>query len=113
MYLQITSTFYTHTTNISQEEKELGLFEEMDEFAKDMVEISESMLRVCAFFHAAITLEKEHVFNPGFTIFIFLKFLFLFSKIKTNKLLDLFLIFLLINIALTECLSNLIVGTFH
>ena len=65
MYLQITSEYYTHTTNISQEEKEEGLLEELDKFTKNMVEISESMSSVCKFFHAAITLEKENLFKPG------------------------------------------------
>ena len=69
MYLQITSAYYTHTTNISPKQKESGLFEEMDKFAKNMVEISESMSSVCEFFHAAITLEKEHLFHPGNTFF--------------------------------------------
>ena len=68
MYLQITSEYYTHTTNMSQEEKESGLFEELDKFAKNMVEISDSMSCVCDFFHAAITLEKEHLYKPGATI---------------------------------------------
>ena len=68
MYLLITSAYYTHNTNISQEEREVALFEEIDKFAKNMVEISKSMSRVCAFFHAAITLSKEHRFRPGATI---------------------------------------------
>ena len=68
MYLQITSAYYTNTTKISQEVKELGLFEEMDKFAKSMNEISESMSSIFVFFHAAITLKKEHLFNPGNTI---------------------------------------------
>ena len=67
MYLQITSAYYTHTTNICQEEKEIGLFEEIDKFAKNIVDISESMLSVCKYFHAAITLER-HLFKPGATI---------------------------------------------
>jgi hypothetical protein len=65
MYLQITSSYYTHNTNISQEEKESGLFEEIDKFNKSMVEISESVSSVCEFFHAATTLEEGHLFEPG------------------------------------------------
>ena len=68
MYLQITSAYYTHTTNIRQKQKDLGLFEEIDKFGKNMMEISGSMSRVCAFFHAAITLKKGHLFKPGNTI---------------------------------------------
>ena len=65
LYLQITSAYYTHSTIISQEEKEVGLFGEMEKFSKDMVAISESMSDVCGFFHAAIKLKKGHCFNPG------------------------------------------------
>ena len=68
MYLQITTAYYTHNTNISQEENEMGLFEETDKFAKNMIHISKSMSTVCMFFHAAITLSKEHLFNPGAAI---------------------------------------------
>ena len=68
MYLQITSAYYTHNTFINQEEKKAGLFQEMELFAKNMVEISESMSKVCGFFHAVIKLEKGHLFNPGTTI---------------------------------------------
>ena len=70
MYLQITSAYYTNNPNISHEEKEVGLFGEMDKFAKDMVAISKSMSEVCGLFHAAIKLKKEHHFNPGATIFL-------------------------------------------
>ena len=69
MYLQITSAYYTHSTIINQEEKEVGLFGEMEKFSKDMVAISKSMSDVCRLFHAAIKLKKEHHFNPGATIF--------------------------------------------
>ena len=65
MYLQITSAYYTHNNNISQEEKEVGLFQQMEKFAKDMIAISKSMSGVCRFFHAAIKLKKEHCLNPG------------------------------------------------
>ena len=68
MYLQIASAYYTHTTKISQEGKQVGLFQELEHFAKNMVEISESMSKVCRFFHAVIKLEKGHLFNPGTNI---------------------------------------------
>ena len=70
MYLQITSTYFTYTTNISKEEKESRLSEEEDKFDKNLAEIFKSMSSVCKFFHAARTLEKENLFNPGDTIFI-------------------------------------------
>ena len=65
MYLQITYTYYTHTTNISQEEKEAGLREEIDKLEKNTVETSQCMLGVCKFFYAALTLKQKHLFNPG------------------------------------------------
>ena len=65
MYLQLTSAYYTHNTIISQGEKELGLFEEMDKFAKNMIEIYEGISSVCPFFHGPVTLEKGHLFKPG------------------------------------------------
>ena len=68
MYLQITSAYYTSNTIISQDEKEAGLFQEMELFAKNMVDISKSMSRVCGFFNAVIKLNKGHLFNPGTTI---------------------------------------------
>ena len=67
MYLQITSTYYAHNTIISQEEKDSGLFEEIDKFSRNMVEISESMSSICEFFHAALTMDKGHCFKPGNT----------------------------------------------
>ena len=68
LYLLVTSTYYTHNTNISKEDREVGVFMEMEKFVVDIVLISKSMSRVCAFFHAAITLPKEHLFRPGATI---------------------------------------------
>ena len=70
MYLQITSNYFTYTTNISQEERESGQSEEQDKFDKNMIQISESMSSVCIFFHAAKALKKKYLFNPGTTNFL-------------------------------------------
>ena len=69
MYQQITYTYYTYTTNISQKEKKSRSSAEMEKFDKNLAEIFESMSSVCIFFHAAETLERENLFNPGASIF--------------------------------------------
>ena len=84
MYLQITSAYYTHNTNITQGEKEVGLFQEMEKFAKDMVTISKSMSGVCGFFHAAIKMKKEHCFKPGRIIYTIKKIIILFDMYVLN-----------------------------
>ena len=65
MYLQIKVQYINNYSNFTSIEREAQIMAEMQIFSEDVETISESMSKVCNFFHAVRSLPKQYKFSPG------------------------------------------------